>query len=399
MKDRELKSFVSDLISKGQEGEYYDFKEKYHENKAALLHDIICMANNQTSNDGYIIFGIKDDNHNVVGVFGDANRKSQNCFVCFLRDKKFSAGTRPTIELRTVFILGKEIDVLIIKNTRHTPYYITEDFCDKDKKVRANYIYTRVCDTNTPIVESADITHVEYLWRKRFGIGLSPNNKLMLLLEKKKEWIDVDNVLHHKENSEFTVCIEYNEESHGMSEFYAYSLTDTSVSYAHVYMKHYGTVLIKRQIVILDGGRLRTVTPTWSFIKKNDQPQNTIPYKYIIEGSEDWIIANFLYDESSYSAVSAHNDYIKCIIVYSSESEKENFEAYIRRSFSCFIKKCEEMSPPYIEEFDGRRKGKVEKEMAYALALNAMLEEWRVQITPPPPSSHPNPPDGGDDAS
>ncbi len=64
-----------------------------------------------------------------------------------LKSKKFAGGVRPKIEMRTLEIQNHEIDVLIINNTRDTPYYLIENFQDKERKdrvVRANYIYTRV---------------------------------------------------------------------------------------------------------------------------------------------------------------------------------------------------------------------------------------------------------------
>ena len=41
-----LVNIVTDLISRKHEGDYWDFKETHHENKADLLHDIICLSNN-----------------------------------------------------------------------------------------------------------------------------------------------------------------------------------------------------------------------------------------------------------------------------------------------------------------------------------------------------------------
>lgn len=43
----ELDEEIQRLIALGTEGDYWDFKEMWHNNKASLLHDIICMANNQ----------------------------------------------------------------------------------------------------------------------------------------------------------------------------------------------------------------------------------------------------------------------------------------------------------------------------------------------------------------
>ena len=38
---------------------------------------------------------------------------------------------------------------------------------ERYKNIMANNIYTRVMDTNTAKDKSADIHHVEYLWKKR----------------------------------------------------------------------------------------------------------------------------------------------------------------------------------------------------------------------------------------
>ena len=123
-----LKIEVINLIDSKREGEYWDFKQKHHKNKDDLLHDIICMANNRADRDGYIIFGIEDATFEIIGVNQDENRKSQQQIIDFLKDKKFVSGIRPTIELKTLNIRNKEIDILIIKNTTDTPYYMVESF-------------------------------------------------------------------------------------------------------------------------------------------------------------------------------------------------------------------------------------------------------------------------------
>ena len=46
---------VRQLIGLQQEGEYWDFKKEWHQNKADLLHDIICMANNVSNQDGLMV--------------------------------------------------------------------------------------------------------------------------------------------------------------------------------------------------------------------------------------------------------------------------------------------------------------------------------------------------------
>ena len=54
------KSEILDLILLKQEGSYWDFKREWYfqDKKADLLHDIICMANNLSNRDAYIIVGV-----------------------------------------------------------------------------------------------------------------------------------------------------------------------------------------------------------------------------------------------------------------------------------------------------------------------------------------------------
>lgn len=128
------------LRSSKREGDYWDFKEKHHVNKANLLHDIICMANNRVDRDAYIIFGISDDTYEIVGVENDENRRNQQHVIDQLKSKKFSSGIRPKIEMRSLNYAEHEIDVLIIKNSTDTPYFLIEDFKDQGRKVWANHI-------------------------------------------------------------------------------------------------------------------------------------------------------------------------------------------------------------------------------------------------------------------
>ena len=48
-----LDNFFSD-----EESEILDYKEKYHENLAELLHDILCLANSDGKENKKLIFGI-----------------------------------------------------------------------------------------------------------------------------------------------------------------------------------------------------------------------------------------------------------------------------------------------------------------------------------------------------
>lgn len=201
----ELEEEIMMLIDSKREDDYWDFKQQHHTNKADLLLDIICMANNRVDRDAYIIFGIADKTFEVIGVENDENRKNQQNIIDFLKSKSFVSGIRPRVELRILMLVGHEVDVLIIKNSTDTPYFLTDRYSDGSKTVRANHIYTRVGDTNTDIDKSADINNIEYLWKKRFLLTRSPFEQIIKRLEKKDEWKSDEYVYYNVVNPEFTI--------------------------------------------------------------------------------------------------------------------------------------------------------------------------------------------------
>lgn len=48
--------------------------------------------------------------------------------VVFLREKKFAGGIRPTVYVQSLSFRKSEIDVIVIRNDRNTPYYLTEQY-------------------------------------------------------------------------------------------------------------------------------------------------------------------------------------------------------------------------------------------------------------------------------
>ena len=115
--DDKLTKLVEELIRTKQEDDWWDFKQCHYEDRASLLHDIICLANNRVDKDAYLIMGIQDNTFDVIGVENDPKRKNQQNIVDFLRLPTFAGETRPRVEFRTVFIENHEIDVFIIKNS------------------------------------------------------------------------------------------------------------------------------------------------------------------------------------------------------------------------------------------------------------------------------------------
>jgi len=187
----DLEPIIRELIASKQEGDYWDFKVKPHDNKADLLHDLLCLANSRHKGDRFLIFGVDDpaDGAAIVGL-GPAGkgRKTQADYLDFLGSQHFAGGNRPAVKLVPLLLNGLEVDVLIIADVPIKPYWLTKDYVDGNRRVR-QHIYTRVEDRNTPIAESADLVLVEEMWRQRFGLDLLPMERMRQLLHEPAGWV------------------------------------------------------------------------------------------------------------------------------------------------------------------------------------------------------------------
>lgn len=224
-----LKNDIFSLIALKQEGPYWDFKREWYsqDKKADLLHDIMCMANNLSNRDAYIIIGIDEENdYSIFSMKDDANKKNTQQLVDFLRDKHFAGGVRPVVSVESILFGESIIDVIVVHNSDETPFYLTDNY----QSVMSNNIYTRVMDSNTPKNKSADISRIEMLWKKRFGLLASPLERMKIYLHDATLWDDSpgDNSiekLYYRFSPEFTIETVMDDSKNGY-QYYLFNQTD-----------------------------------------------------------------------------------------------------------------------------------------------------------------------------
>ena len=303
---------IEGLVDLKTEDGYWDYKSEWHSNKAELLLDIICMANNLENRDGYLIIGVDDGN--VCGVSNE-NRKNQQNLIDFLKDKKFAGGVRPIVYVKTMELYGKTIDVVIVKNTTNTPYYLTDDF----QGIFKGNIYTRVIDVNTAKTDNADLSHVEYLWKKRFGIDLSALEKAKFLLKNPHDWkpmgtdgrystinYESRNIWYNKDYPEYTVSYEKDEGMFSRGEIKEfdhdlfwmkrlYRPFHNSFVYK-VHVKYHSSILYSTHALFTDSYSFKRVWWKWGSLldKFQDNYTRMLRYCYIEMDQMEYLLDTWL---------------------------------------------------------------------------------------------------------
>jgi hypothetical protein len=366
-----LETEIKTLIESKREGQYWDFKEEYHENNASLLHDIICLANSLHKGNKYLIFGVSDPSTGSVlkGVSNDINRKNQVKFIDFIRTKDFAGDIRPEIELHTVNINNVGIDVLIIFDKSQKPYYLRKDYSDKGKIVKANYIYTRNLDTNTPINMSADIGFIEKMWRERFGLDVSPLEKLRIYLLDYENW-NWDGIYsaYYTLFPEFTIKIISNEEEKREKIVWWDGFPCDEPLSQNIYQFYYHTtLLIELNMIRCQRESFSFPYPDVDYIIIDDSKyptaENTYSFFYYRKDTLDYSLLYHLFMGNPIPIQSFTKPPIGKLpfIQFENKDSKENFKIILNEHLSEFFSK----HPVFPRKKRGDKMLEEEKEFAY----------------------------------
>ncbi len=268
---------LSDLLSE-DECEWLDFKQNFHDNNVKLLHDIICLVNAKADGDRYLVFGVAN-NKNIVGIENDKNKKKSADIQDLLKQSNFNR----IPEVRLDYGNSKnchEIAILKILNRPDKPFFLTKDKRNGRDIIRAGVIYTRIGDTNISLKNTAPEDHVELMWRERFGIGLPPLRRMLMLLEQPDEWEKMggDSYLYHRDFPEYKI-IEGKELNSNFVEEWSEKFPDPHASSLYVELWYNSTILKRSTFVLVDGARYMVPLPEPISEGKWKISKNSIEYK------------------------------------------------------------------------------------------------------------------------
>ncbi|MCY3883964.1 MAG: ATP-binding protein [Gammaproteobacteria bacterium] len=267
--ERDTRSVVVDLIRLQSEGTHWDFKREHHEDKGTLIHDVLCLANCDHKGDRYLIFGVDDSDYSIHGVENNAGRKTQAHIAALFRDnaKNFSENVIPKFQLEEITLCGKTLDVLVIEDVAKKPYSLIKPI----HGVRPYYIYTRGNDTNTPKDDSAKSHEIEKMWRQRFGLDLTPLERVrQYLLD--PDWSTMDDneeqVDFHNQFPEFTIRSVAGQDYVACHEEWTRGEIRSDTNSANYFeIRYHQTLIAKVRFVVFDDRKKVCVAPKWEALK------------------------------------------------------------------------------------------------------------------------------------
>ena len=390
----QLDEIVRELFYLGVEGEYWDFKEKPYffegqskeeknKKKNDLLHDIICMANNLSNHDAYIIMGIQDKPVKITGVKQFSNKWTQENYQDFLQNLTWAGDMIPTVEFRT--INNGDLDVLIIKKSNRVPYYITKNY----GKVRENRIYVRKGSKNTAIDSQAEIGDIEKLFEFRFGLTPFPKERVINYITDHDHWIEMKGNYetrswYYEKFPEYTLELVDDPQNDKLkAPVYALIHPNARTTWQILRLKYHQTILLEFSSHYIDEYRGISVQPKYNFLKLFDRMDDmkfpSMYYYYLSDSVE--INLMYLLKDLLQQDGEAWRRHLSLIPVFYDDVERNVIEEYIEENKSDIIDKIKKESKNiclgYNYDGDEKRSKWDQEEIAVTKVVKNILNEYR----------------------
>ncbi len=390
----QLDEIVRELFYLGVEGEYWDFKEKPYffegqskeeknKKKNDLLHDIICMANNLSNRDAYIVMGIQDKPVKITGVKQFSNKWTQENYQDFLQNLTWAGDMIPTVEFRT--INNGDLDVLIIKKSNRLPYYITKSY----GKVRENRIYVRKGSKNTAINSQAEIGDIEKLFEFRFGLTPFPKERVINYITDHDHWIEMKGNYetrswYYEKFPEYTMeLVDDPQNDELKAPVYALIHPNARTTWQILRLKYHQTILLEFSSHYIDEYRGISVQPKYNFLKLfdriNDIKFPSMYYYYLSNSVE--IELMYLLKELMQQDGEAWRRHLSLIPVFYDDEERNVIEEYIEENKSDILEKIKKESEKvclgYNYEGNEQHSKWDKEEIAVTKVVKNILNEYR----------------------
>ena len=389
-----IEDIVREFFYQGTEGEYWDFKEEPYfyegqsekdnnKKKGDLLHDIICMANNLSNRDAYIIMGIQNKPVKITGIKQFSNKWTQESYQDFLQNLSWAGDCVPTVELRS--ISDGNLEVLVIRKSNKVPFYLTKRY----NKVKENQIYVRRGAKNTAIDRQAEISDIEKLFEFRFGLIPFPKERVINYITDHDHWIEMKGDYetrswYYEKFPEYTMeLVDDPQNDELRAPVYALIHPNVRTIWEILRIKYHQTILLEFTSHYIDEYRGLSVQPRFSFLKLFEGVNNinlkTNYYYYLADSVE--INLMYLLEELHEQDGEALRQHLSLIPVFKNDDERETIEKYVEKNKAEFLveikKESEKVYLGYNYEGDDQTSKWDKEEIAVTKVVKNLLDEYR----------------------
>lgn len=315
------------------EDEFHDFKIEWYtpHQKDEMIKDIFSFVNTAHHQDCYIIFGIQDGDHKIIGIEDDDNRLNNEKIAEYLNSLPIANRNIPKVIVKTVAMDNHLIDVLVIKDTNDVPVYLKKEYRPKECRhiIRAGQIFCRMSGIETPIISTATDYQVEKLWKKRFGMDLSIKDQYKIKLQDVDNWEYFENdQVGFRYNIDPDYCMYLVDDTQNRYRAESYSLSQWRTKMDWQVLKlMYRDRLIKNILVVwLDNAKFVTVTPEIATLNEASFDKQ-LTFQCIYANTLDFYVENFLFTHKNYSTSSDYiqrSHLLKDIVVFKDSNQRNN---------------------------------------------------------------------------
>ena len=391
-----IEDIVREFFYQETEGEYWDFKEKPYfyegqsekdknKKKGDLLHDVICMANNMSNHDAYIIMGISDKPVEITGVKQFTKKWTQESYQDFLQKLSWAGDCVPSVELRS--INNGNLEVLVVRKSNKVPFYLTKRY----NKVKENQIYVRKGAKNTAIDSQASIDDIEKLFKFRLGIIPFPKERVITYIEDTENWVKMKSSYesiswYYDPFPEFTIdLIDDPQNDELRTPVYALIHPNARSSWQILRLKYHQTILLEFTSHYIDEYRGFSVQPKYNFLKFSngfeDIELNSTYYYYLHDSIEIKLI--YLLKELLEQDGEACRRHLNLIPIFYSNDERKIIEKYIEENRTDILveikKESENICLGYNYDGDEERSKWDREEIAVTKVVKKLLNEYRKE--------------------
>lgn len=390
---QDIEDIVREFFYQETEGEYWDFKEKPYfyegqsekdknKKKGDLLHDIICMANNMSNHDAYIIMGISDHPVEITGVKQFAKKWTQESYQDFLQKLSWAGDCVPSVELRS--INNGNLEVLVVRKSTKVPFYLTKRY----NKVKENQIYVRKGAKNTAIDSQAEIGDIEKLFEFRFGLTPFPKERVINYITDHDHWIEMKGNYetrswYYEKFPEYTMeLVDDPQNDELKAPVYALIQFNARTTWQILRLKYHQTILLEFSSHYIDEYRGISVQPKYNFLKLFDRINDIkFPsmYYYYLSNSVEIELMNLL-KELMQQDGEALRRHLSLIPVFEDDEERNIIEKYIEENKTEILveikKESEKVCLGYNYEGDEQHSKWDKEEIAVTKVVKNILNEY-----------------------